>query len=64
MYDAVDMTDVDQQPAHENSVYYYIYFIAFIGMHLCLTAFLLFQVTLTVTESHNNFNLRLFKRIV
>ena len=31
MYDAVDHTYVDQQPKYEESVIYYIYFVAFIG---------------------------------
>ena len=31
MYDAVDHTAVDKQPEYEVNLYYYIYFVAFIG---------------------------------
>ena len=31
MYDAVDITEVNQQPQFENSFGYYYYFVAFIG---------------------------------
>lgn len=31
MYDAVDHTSLGEQPQYEFNLYYYIYFVAFIG---------------------------------